>query len=80
MRVLICDDDKQSISILRDYIIQFFKSIKVSSYEIICYTSGRDILNDNGDMDIVFLDVEMPEINGIRVGEKIKKKNKQSII
>ena len=80
MRILICDDDEKCISILSNYIIQFFDSIKVSSYEIVSYMSGRDILKDKESMDIIFLDIEMPEINGIRVGEMIKSRNKESII
>ena len=48
--------------------------------EIVCYTDGESLLSDQNDKDIVFLDVEMPGMNGIYVGNELKKKNANVII
>lgn len=80
MRILICDDDKNIVEQLQKYIMEFFKSRKLKSPEIQCYSSGETLLSDLGSKDIVFLDVEMPGLNGIYVGRELKEKNRNAII
>lgn len=61
VRYVIVDDDPVSVSVLNKF------AEKVSDLK--CqgtYTSGLDFLNSgNHDVDLVFMDVEMPEINGL---------------
>ena len=78
--ILICDDDKNILEQLQKYIMEFFKSRKLKSPEICCYNSGEALLSDAGSKDIVFLDIEMPGMNGIYVGNELKKANKNVII
>lgn len=73
MRILICDDDNLIIEQLEKYIIEFFKKKKLKSPDIQSFDNGQDLLSDDGAMDIVFLDIEMPGLNGIYIGTKIKK-------
>ena len=80
MRILICDDDKDIATQLQKYILEFFKNRKLKSPDILCYHSGETLLSDAGSKDIVFLDVEMPGLNGIYVGKELKEKNKNTII
>lgn len=80
MRILICDDDKDITIQLHKYVMDFFKSRKLQSPEIQCYSSGKTMLSDAGSKDIVFLDIEMPGLNGIYVGRELKEKNKNTII
>ena len=80
MRILICDDDKNIVEQLQKYIMDFFKSRKLKFPEIQCYSNGETLLSDVGSKDIVFLDVEMPGLNGIYVGRELKEKNRNSII
>ena len=80
MRILICDDDKKIIDQLHKYMIEYFKKRKLGLPEIQCYNSGEALLSDIGSCDIVFLDIDMPGLNGIYVGRELKKKNKNTII
>ena len=80
MRILICDDDKNITTQLQRYIIDFFKNRKLESPEICCYNSGESLLSDTNPKDIVFLDIEMPGLNGIYVGKELKERNKNIII
>lgn len=80
MRILICDDNKNILDQLQKYIMEFFKSRKLKSPKICCYHSGEALLSDAGSKDIVFLDIEMPGLNGIYVGKELKEKNKNTII
>lgn len=80
MRILICDDDRDITIQLQKFIIEFFRSRKLGIPEIQCYGSGETLLSDTGSKDIVFLDVEMPGLNGIYVGKELKDRNKNTII
>lgn len=80
MRVLICDDDRNIVEQLQKCIIEFFKHGKLKAPEIQSYSSGEALLSDTGIKDIVFLDVEMPGLDGIHIGKKLREKNKDTII
>lgn len=80
MRILVCDDDILFTKKLKQYLSEFFHKIKVKSYDILLYNNGKDLLADSGRKDIIFLDMEMPDINGICVGNTLKKSNADVII
>ena len=80
MRILICDDDALIIEQLQKYIRNFFENISVKCPELVCFSDGESLLADTGDKDILFLDIEMPGMNGIYVGKELKKKNDKIII
>lgn len=80
MRILICDDDALIIEQLEKYIRAYFEDYGVKCPELVCFADGESLLADEGDKDIVFLDIEMPSMNGIYVGNEIKKANSNAII
>lgn len=47
---------------------------------LIFFTCEESLLADPEEKDIVFLDIEMPGMNGIYVGNKLKKANKNVLI
>lgn len=80
MRILICDDDPLMIEQLKEYCKDFFDKIHVRCPELVCFSDGESLLTDEGDKDILFLDIEMPGMNGIYVGSELKKANRSIII
>ena len=80
MRILICDDDALMIEQLQKYIRNFFEKKGVKCPELVYFSDGESLLADNGEKDILFLDIEMPGMNGIYVGNELKKKNNNIII
>lgn len=80
MRILICDDDTLMINQLRKYIKIYFEHNHLKCPEIACFSNGESLLADTGEMDILFLDIEMPSMNGIYVGNELKRKNEKIII
>ena len=80
MRILICDDEPFINKQLQEYISRFFRKRNISAIEYVCFTSGEEILADTGRKDIVFLDIEMPGVDGIFVGNQLKKENPEVII
>lgn len=80
MRIIICDDSPSIREKLSQYIREYFNIIKSTDYEIAEYASGDALLEDAGPFDIVFLDIEMPGIDGIVTGSRIKEVCPKSII
>lgn len=80
MRILICDDDVLMQEQLQKYVRKYFEHAHLKCPELICYSDGESLLADEGDKDILFLDIEMPGMNGIYVGNTLKKSNKNIII
>lgn len=80
MRILICDDDILICEQLQKYIENYFEKIGAKYPEIVCFSNGESLLADKDEKDILFLDIEMPGINGIYVGNELKRANEHIII
>lgn len=80
MRILICDDDELITKQLSKYIQNYFEHSSAKCPKISCFSDGESLLADEGEKDILFLDIEMPGTNGIFVGHELKKQNSNIII
>lgn len=80
MNILICDDEIQYIEDIEKNVNNFF----VEKGQKVCFkhfTDGDKALNDNlGQYDIVFLDIEIGEVKGIKIAEMIKAQNRHTVI
>lgn len=79
MNIAICDDNNMFRDALEKHLSTYFeeKSISLNFFHFSC---GEDLLDSNILFDLVFLDVEMGEINGIVTGKQLKAKNPHNII
>lgn len=66
-RVCVADDDKQVCSVLA-------RELRLHAYDTIEAYSGREALNACGDgnVDLVLLDINMPDLDGFEVCEQLK--------
>ncbi len=77
MRIAICDDEEYMLSILEDYVSRYSEKHD-SVFTLAKFKCGEELLgymDSKGDIDIVFLDIQMPGINGIDVAHMIRKKD-----
>lgn len=70
LRIAICDDETD-VLIQESCMIQKLLDEKSVSYEIDTYTSAEELLSSKALYDILFLDVEMGNLNGIDVAKKL---------
>lgn len=80
MRIAICDDNPQIIEQLTKYLNEFFRKSHLKTPHIASFSNGEALLASSTPYDIVFLDIEMPGLDGIYVGNKLKEANPKTII
>lgn len=79
MNIAICDDDKSFRDLLEKHLRNYFNDRNIS-LNIFQFPSGEKLLENQLLFDLVFLDVEMGNINGIVTGKELKRRNPHNII
>ena len=81
IRIAICEDEKETQLLIEDYLDNILKNINIE-YEIQKYSSGEELLEGNLKyIDILLLDIQMGQINGMDTARKIREvDNKIEII
>ena len=68
-----CEDEKEIQDTIEDYLNNILKNTNIE-YEIQKYNSGESLLESNlKDIDILLLDIQMDQINGMDTARKIRK-------
>lgn len=72
LRIAVCDDDQAISHSYKDRIKALFESKHVDA-TIFNYTKGSKLIEDCKEIpfDLIFLDIDMPEMSGFDVAEKI---------
>lgn len=79
LRIAICDDEQ----IIRNEIIRLCREFEKShsmEFELVTFSSGDKLLNYDKRIDILFLDVQMPGLNGMETATKIREENESMFI
>ncbi len=79
IRIAICDDEKRLAEELAGRIGRILEE-ENREYDIRLYGSGSDLLKDIDSMQAVFLDIDMPQMDGIETGRKIQERNPRCFI
>ncbi|MCR5746388.1 MAG: LytTR family DNA-binding domain-containing protein [Lachnospiraceae bacterium] len=75
MKLAICDDEKR----IRDLIAESVRDVS-KSIEIEFYADAKGILAPGFDADILFLDIQMPGIDGMNAARMIRKDGRKTVI
>ena len=80
MRIAICDDEGPIRELLKDKIEKYYFSHNID-FSIQSYESGEKLLEQDFDqIEVLFLDVDMPGKNGMETANEIRKVNQEMII
>lgn len=74
MRIAICDDEVIIRDIVKELCDTYFVG-KDMNCDILMFRSGEELLKCKDAVDIIFLDVEMPGIDGMLAAQYLREKN-----
>ncbi len=72
--VAICDDEPLFRQKMKAFLIEYKKSCR-THFDIVEFPNGEALLNYKYPIDIVFLDYEMPYLNGMETARRLRAKN-----
>ena len=75
MKILICDDDIEIINQIENLL-----SEHGGDFEITKAQSGNKLIESDARFDLAFVDIEMPQVNGLALTKKLKKNNPNIIV
>lgn len=78
IKIGICDDEQHIVSCLEKQIRELLCSWDIEC-EIIAFYSGEELLDydELDNLGLAFLDIEMKDLDGIQIGELIRKRNQE---
>ena len=79
MRIAICDDVTECRLSVKCYAEEYFK-LRHTECSIDEFETGTDLLKSDEIYDILFLDIELGDTNGIAVAKQIQQKHKNTVI
>ncbi len=80
IRIAIVEDEEKYYKVLNDY-IETYKKQNNDEVDVIWFQNGIDFLEAfHHDFDIIFLDIEMPVMDGISVAKDIRKTDESVLI
>lgn len=75
MKIAICDDEEKVQKMLAEKVKRFCPEA-----EVLCYFSGEELLSEDAAPDILFLDIQMPGMDGMETAERFREKNKKMVL
>lgn len=75
----ICDDEETVLRILQNLVEQAVRRMGLEC-EILAFSSGEALLSQAEKLEIVFLDIDMPGMDGIETGMKLRQRNPKCTI
>lgn len=75
IRVGLVDDDREHTKLLRSFLVQYEREAEVR-FQTTEFLDGMSFVDDyDGSLDIVFLDIEMPHMDGMTAARIIRKRD-----
>jgi len=69
MRFAICDDEPVMAQEISDQLSQYMVEHEITNYQVSSFSSGHALLESGGGFDVIFLDVQMEQPNGLETAK-----------
>lgn len=76
----ICDDEQLMAQELSNQLSQDMAERQITSYRVSCFSNGRSLLESDCDFDVIFLDIQMDEPDGMETARKLRQRGNHSLL
>lgn len=73
LHIAVCDDEKTMLNHLKQLVYDFFHKKKIAIV-LSLFSSGEELLQSGQEMDILFLDIQMKQIDGMKTAQKLRER------
>lgn len=82
MRIAVCDDNREALDELTGYITEYFAERGEQAPEVCSFRSAGELIGEMRaeKFHIYFLDVFLPELNGMEIGRMIRAEDQEAVI
>ena len=79
-KIIIVEDDNIALSILREHLDRYSRETELD-FDITHFSDGIQLLEKYPtDVDIIFMDIDLPELNGMEVVRKLRQKDSDVVV
>ncbi len=80
-KIAIVEDEKEASDTLKKMIEEYQKKDQENHFSVVSFSSASSFLFEyNGSYDLIFMDIEMPGLNGMEAAKQIREKDNHVLI
>ncbi len=82
MHIAVCEDQKEFLTTFRRDIESYFEEKQDAMFTITEYCNGQSLLDayDKHHFDIIFMDIELPDISGMEVAKELRQRGSDALL
>ncbi|NBI77527.1 DNA-binding response regulator [Anaerotruncus colihominis] len=80
IKFAICDDEPIMVQEISNQLSQYMDGRKITSYSVTNFSNGCALLESNCNFDIVFLDIQMDNLDGIETAKILRQQRNHSLL
>lgn len=80
IKFAICDDEAFMAEELLARLSEYMNEKQLFDYEVSRFSDGRSLLESGDDFDLIFLDIQMEQIDGMETARRLRQQESQSLL
>ncbi len=80
IKIAICDDEPAMVREISEYLSSYMESKGLTAYCVNSFSSGQSLLESGCDFDLIFLDVQMDQPDGMETAKLMRRRGNHSLL
>lgn len=80
IKFAICDDEPVMVREITDQLSNYMDGEHITPYCVNSFSGGRDLLESRCDFDVIFLDIQMEQPNGLETAKMLRQRGNHSLL
>ena len=79
LKFAVCDDEPYRVEEISDLISEYMEEKCLTDYRISTFTDGSSLLRNGCDFDLIFLDIQMEQPDGMETARLLRQREEQCL-